>query len=505
MRIRPSLLAVLVSVFIAAAGAPAQLALDKVGGALGGNTTFSLAGPGLAGQPYIIVWAENEWPASVMGVNFDISLAHINDSFGIPGFVGTLDGAGLASTTLPVPADPGLDSLLFSFQAAAGLAPTVVSNKMRITPAFPGTFEPALNGPMLPIAGGGTAVSADGEILFAGGSGPLAQRYLSRTEEWEAAGATFGVGLFSQTTGLADGRVLFTGGLDLATGQPTSAAAIYDPVAQTTVPVAMNAARAGHGASLMANGKVLVTGGFATFNLTDLLGFFQGVQGTTEIFDPVAGTFTPGPTLLEPRALHTSTTLSNGHVLIAGGLSIIPFINIPTVSATAYRFNPATNTFGFPSTMNGGRFLHSAVALTNGKVLIAGGTTFDLTTFLTTLDPTTIVVGTLSNCQVYTQTLFGGSFATVAGMSSGRAGAGLAALPGGGALIAGGMILGIDIPNAAFTFTPIASADRYASNNTITPTGAMAAPRFLPVMATLPDSTIIAVGGGAVGAEIYQP
>ena len=51
-----------------------------------------------------------------------------------------------------------------------------------------------------------------------------------------------------------------------------------------------------------------------------------------------------GPTLLEPRALHTSTTLSNGQVLIAGGLSILPIINLPNISATAYRFNPATNT-----------------------------------------------------------------------------------------------------------------------------------------------------------------
>jgi hypothetical protein len=506
MRTRPSQFALLALALAVCASAPAQLSLDKVGGALGGNTTWNLNGPGLAGQPYIIVWANNEWPASINGVNFDISLANINDSFSIPGFFGTLNGSGQTSVTLPVPADPALDSVLFSFQAAAGLAPTVVSNKIRITPSFAGVFEPALNLPMLPIAGGGTAVAADGELLFVGGSGPLAQRYRSRTEEWEPAGATFGVGLFAQTTGLADGRVLFTGGLDPATGQPTANAAVYDPIAQTTTPVTMSAARAGHGASLMgSSGKVLVTGGFAAFNLADILSFLTGVQGSTEIFDPVTNAFTPGPTLLEPRAFHTSTTLANGHVLIAGGLSIIPFINVPTISATAYRYNPATNSFGFPSTMNGGRFLHSAVALSNGKVLIAGGATFDLTQFLLTLDPTTIVVGTLTDCQVYTQTLIGGSFATVAGMSQGRAGAGLAALPGGGALIAGGMNLGLDIPNAVFTATPIASADRYASNNTITPTGSMAGPRFLPIMATLPDSTVIAVGGGPLTAEIYQP
>ena len=76
-----------------------------------------------------------------------------------------------------------------------------------------------------------------GDFLFVGGSGPVAQRYSERLEEWELAGASFGVGLLAQTTALPDGRVLFTGGLDLLTGQPTDAAAIYDPATQTTTPL----------------------------------------------------------------------------------------------------------------------------------------------------------------------------------------------------------------------------------------------------------------------------
>jgi hypothetical protein len=157
--------------------------------------------------------------------------------------------------------------------------------------------------------------------------------------------------------------------------------------------------------------------------------------------------------------------------------------------------------------MSTARFLHSAVGLSNGKVLIAGGVNLDLTQFILTGDPTTIVLGTLSDCEVYTQTLFGGSFATVAGMAEGRAGAGLAALPNGGALIAGGVNVTFDIPNAAFVLTPSATADRFSSSpsNAIAPTGPMASPRFLPVMAGLPDATVMVVGGGGVGAEIYQP
>jgi hypothetical protein len=300
--------------------------------------------------------------------------------------------------------------------------------------------------------------------------------------------------------------VLFTGGLDSSTGQPSNAAAIYDPIAGTTTNVTMNHPRAGHGASLMGNGKVLVTGGFQNFDVTNVLALLLCVQGSTEIFAPVTETFSAGPNLLEPRALHTSTTLSNGQVVIAGGLSIIPIVNVPTVSATTYRYNPLTNSFGLPAAMNGGRFLHSAVGLSNGKVLIAGGATFDLGSFLTTLDPASIVLTTLSDCQVYTPTLFGGSFATVNGMSQPRAGAGLVALPNGGALIAGGMNLGLDLSALSLVASPLASADRYASSpQGVTATGSMVVPRFLPVTANLPDGTVMVVGGGSPVAEIYQP
>ena len=298
-------------------------------------------------------------------------------------------------------------------------------------------------------------MAADGELLFVGGSGPVAQRYKSRTEEWEVAGATFGVGLFSQTTGLADGRVLFTGGLDLATGQPTVNAALYDPIAQTTTTLTMNA-RARR-ARRLADGQ---RQGARHGRIRDVQPHRHPrvphgrPEHDRDLRSRSPGTFTTGPTLLEARALHTSTTLSNGQVLIAGGLSIIPFINLPTISATAYRFNPATNSFGFPSTMNGGRFLHSAVALSNGKVLIAGGVTLDLTPGPRDRRSDHDRHRDAGRLPGLHAGRLGGTFATVTGMSEGRAGAGLVALPNGGALIAGGMTLALDIPNATFAFTP---------------------------------------------------
>jgi hypothetical protein len=299
--------------------------------------------------------------------------------------------------------------------------------------------------------------------------------------------------------------VLYTGGIDVTTGQPTNAAAIFDPATQSTTALTMATARAGHGASVMGNGRVLITGGSSSFTFTNILSLFTGITATTEVFNPATNTFTAGPNMLEARAFHTSTTLTNGQVLIAGGLSVLPFVNVPTVSATAYKFNPTTNSFGLPAVMNGGRFLHSAAALSDGKVLISGGVTLDLTTFLTTLNVADIVIGTRTDCQLFATALFGfGTFTTVNGMSEGRAGAAIAALPSGGALIAGGFQLVLDIPNSQFGFNPTASADKFAQGpNRITATGSMSATRLFPVAANLPDGTVMIVGGGGP-AEIYQ-
>jgi hypothetical protein len=251
---------------------------------------------------------------------------------------------------------------------------------------------------------------------------------------------------------------------------------------------------------------VLVTGGSNAFTLTNPLGLVTGLQVSSEIFDPVTNTFLAGPNMLEARAFHTSTSTTGGQVLIAGGITLIPFINLPTVSATAYRFNPTSNSFGIPATFSGARFLHTAVQQPNNKVLLVGGATLDFSTFITTGQIQDLIVGTRTDCQVYTPSLFGfGTFATVNGMSEGRAGAAVAALPGGGALIAGGVQIAFDLANNNFAFNPVSSADRFFTNNTITATGSMANARAFPVAFNLPDGTVMVSGGGPTGVEIYQP
>lgn len=491
---------------MAAAAVAQDLTLDQKGGSVGGPVQLSLRGQ--PGELYLMLFALQEQVTPIPGLG--ITLA-IPDTFAdvavtMPGFFGNTNAQGAASASVVLPADPAIENLVISLQAVAGNGAFRVSNLTRVTPQVAGTFLPPRNQPPVPIAGGATTVAANGDVLFCGGSGPIAQVYRSRTEEWAQAGLTFGVGMLSQSTGLPDGRILFTGGLDLASGQPTAAAAVYDPSTGTTTTLAMASPRAGHGASAMGNGKVLISGGLAAFNLQAPLSLLQGILATTEVFDPATNTFTPGPTMLEARALHSSTTLTNGQVLIAGGLTVLPIVNLPSVSATAYRFNPATNSFGLPAVFQGARFLHSAAPLANGKVLLSGGLTLDLGNFLTSGNLQDLVLGTRSDCQVYTPSLFGfGTFATVAGMQEGRAGAAIAPLPGGGALIAGGFRATINPSTLQFELAATASADLLLpSENALAPTGPMAAPRLFPTTVNLPDGSVMVVGGGPAGAEIYQ-
>lgn len=502
---RTSTLAASILALTAAPALAQNLDLDKVGGAIAGSLSCPIHGE--PNEPYALVLDLMEQQTYLP--QLDVTLA-ITDQFAwltanTPTFFGLTDSSGDATATTAMPTDPSLVDCVFSMQAIAGSGPYRVSNLIRVTPQVGDTFRPALNAPTLPIIGGGAIDAGDGEILFVGGTGPVALSYNSRIEEWQLGGSSFGVGLLSQTTPLADGRVLFTGGLDLTTGQPTDAAAIYDPATQTTTNLTMTAPRAGHGASQLGNGLVLITGGLDGFDLTNPLSLLTSIQNSTEFFDPATNTLSAGPAMLEARALHTSTTLTNGQVLIAGGISLLPIVNVPTVSSTAYLFNPANGNFGLPSFFSGARFLHTATALDNGKVLLAGGLSLDLTTFLTTGNIADIIIGTREDCLVYSPGFLFGSFASVPGMQVGRAGAGVVPLPNGGALITGGFQLAIDIANGGFIANATETADIFSqSPNSIVPTGSMAAPRLFPLATNLPDGTIMVVGGGPLNAEIFQ-
>jgi hypothetical protein len=82
-----------------------------------------------------------------------------------------------------------------------------------------------------------------------------------------------------------------------------------------------------------------------------------------------SGTFIPTGNLMTPRGYgHTATLLQNGKVLISGGVN-----DCCHVLPSAELFDPVTGTFTPTGNMTVGRSHHSATLLLDGRVLIAGG------------------------------------------------------------------------------------------------------------------------------------
>jgi uncharacterized protein (TIGR03437 family) len=135
----------------------------------------------------------------------------------------------------------------------------------------------------------------------------------------------------------------------------------------------MTTPRGFHAATLLKDGRILITGGYHE----DALGK-SAVLASAELYDPSTGTFTPTGDMTTPRQWHSATLLIDGRVLIAGGNSPT---NSPTGSSpvsSSELYDPATGIFTQSGDMIGPHSLHSANLLGNGKVLITGDPTAEL-------------------------------------------------------------------------------------------------------------------------------
>jgi hypothetical protein len=122
--------------------------------------------------------------------------------------------------------------------------------------------------------------------------------------------------------------------------------------------------RAAHTATLLLNGKVLITGGFGQGD--------NGYRKNAELYDPTANQFSPTGEMSVARCCHSATLLPDGKILIAGGFNGQYLDN-------AELYDPATGTFSLTGRLTTARMDHVAVLLDNGKVLLAGGVGTDWT------------------------------------------------------------------------------------------------------------------------------
>ena len=152
-------------------------------------------------------------------------------------------------------------------------------------------------------------------------------------------------------------------------GRQLASAELYDPGNGRWVPAAsMHQVRSGHTATLLPDGRVLVAGGY------DIQGGIEAnVEGgmgrtTAELYNPDTGRWTATRSMTVPRAGHTATLLSDGRVLVAGGDR-----GEMDGGRSAELYDPGSGRWTATGSMTDDRSNHTATLLIDGRVLVTGG------------------------------------------------------------------------------------------------------------------------------------
>jgi hypothetical protein len=115
----------------------------------------------------------------------------------------------------------------------------------------------------------------------------------------------------------------------------------------------------GQSATVLSDGRVLVAGGLG----------LDGPVRAVAIVDPVSGTSTPLPPLSQARAWHTATVLPDGSLLVFGGVR--PGGDVLAAPERIDLAAPNGASLSLPALKP--RAHHTATVLTDGGVLLAGG------------------------------------------------------------------------------------------------------------------------------------
>lgn len=228
------------------------------------------------------------------------------------------------------------------------------------TPAF------TLNGGDVMMASGCTLATCPAGVGMPGCSEMLdaSERWSPETGTWRVV-ASVAHHRFSYAGGLLpDGRLLISGGCtERGCTSVTDTTEIYDPVADTWTGAQARAASTGFsGFATLADGRIFVSGGCSLTECTAI----------TELYDPAARAWRRAAPMARARGLHTTTLLADGRVLVTGGCDAITCAN---ALADAEVYDPVLDRWTPAGTMLAPRATHSATTLATGAVLVAGGCT----------------------------------------------------------------------------------------------------------------------------------
>ncbi len=167
---------------------------------------------------------------------------------------------------------------------------------------------------------------------------------------------------------LPDGRWLVAGGEGAA--GPVATLAVVDAAGpEETLRLRLTHPRMGHTATVLPDGRILVLGGLGPSG--EIVDVGELVDLRTGRVEPLpasaeAGSDASGPT---PRAFHTATLLTDGRVVIAGGVSAS---HTPLQTIEVWNFRTRTTTRLVEGLWHS-RSQHAATLLAEGSVLWAGG------------------------------------------------------------------------------------------------------------------------------------
>jgi hypothetical protein len=312
------------------------------------------------------------------------------------------------------------------------------------------------------------ALLPNGKVLIVGGEQHTSQPYPQATAEvydpvtgaFSPTGSMVGLWFAHSATLLPSGEVLVIG---IGAGGANSE--LYNPISGT-FRATTGSPRGYMAPVLLPNGKVLTTGGGATWSVrVAIRGYY-----VADLYNPNSQTFSPTGTMSYARGGHTATLLSTGKVLVAGGFG--DFFDYPDDAiAFAELYDPITGSFGYTHDMNSGRVGHTATLLPNGKVLIVGG-----------LIRWDLGAGVLETAEIYDPTTK--TFSPTGNMHWKRVGHTATLLPNGKVLVTGGCYGG--------------EAEQYdPSLGLFFPTGNMGACRVSHTSTLLPNGKVLIVGGSS--------
>ena len=279
-------------------------------------------------------------------------------------------------------------------------------------------------------------------------------------------------------TALADGKVLIAGGyipIDYTHGYYLNVAYLFDPATNQFQPFGNLAYGrcCAHTATRLDATRVLIAGGLS-----------GATAATAEICNEMTLTCTAVGSMAQARQYASASLLPSGKVLVAGGFNG----NLGGEAfATSEIFDPQTGVFSPGPNMNFARAAHAAVSLPDGTVLVAGGAS-----------DAAIFQGTSEGHLVQTAEIYdpaANRFRRVADLPA-AAQATAALLPDGRVLVVGGNPAAVGA-RVAVLYDP--------GTATFIPTGGTENPHTqFPWAATLKNGSVLVGDGGIMLPELYH-